>query len=84
MARPGFVEEHGDVRTGRDPPAESVSQDLKDGCCTRAKVVATAKKYNLAIAFAVAISIALAWPAPGVACGTKHGGVRPFTTLCIV
>ena len=42
------------------------------------------KRYNLVLAFAVAITLGLVWPAPGVACGTKVGAVRPFTVGCIV
>eukprot|EP00039_Didymoeca_costata_P021257 m.343937 g.343937 ORF g.343937 m.343937 type:complete len:421 (-) comp23582_c0_seq1:73-1335(-) len=55
-------------------------------CCKHKlkNLSATAKKYNLLICMAVAISFALVEPRPGVFFGTQVNGVRPFAIFCVV
>ena len=53
-------------------------------CCSRDRVLKTAKKHHLVIVFAVGIVLAVVWPTPGVWVATKHGGVSPASVLCIV
>ena len=49
-----------------------------------ARVRRLAAKYNLMLAFAVAITVGLVWPAPGVALGAEVEGVQPFTVACVI
>lgn len=47
-------------------------------------VLVYAKKYNLIIAFIVAITAGLLAPSVGATLGKKHNGIKPFTVTCVI
>ena len=53
-------------------------------CQFRTLAKAYAKKYQLVICFAIAITAGLAFPTPGMHAGTKYRGVSPFAIVCVM